>query len=204
MLAPLVAGDAAPAVVAVGTLLVLVALPTAFDAFGGGRTPGRRLTGLRLVMADGGSVGLLPAVVRNVLRLVDLLPGAYSVGVVAVLVSPRNQRLGDMAAGTVVVREAPAARRAAVVPGVDRLPAAPPAELPPEAAGWDLTRLRPADVEVLRSFATRAPQLDGAARARVAAQLAERVEPLVVGPTRADGDEAFLAAVLAAKEQRSR
>jgi uncharacterized RDD family membrane protein YckC len=187
---------AGAAVVSVGGLLVLVGYPTAFDALGG-RTPGRRLTGLRLVREDGSAVGLLPAAVRNVLRLVDLLPTAYAIGALAVLASPRNQRLGDLAAGTLVVRDAPPAP----VPGAARVEAAP-VVLPPGAATWDLTRLGPAEVELLRSFGARAAGLDPTARRRVAGELARRLEPLVVGPSRADGDEAFLAALLAAKEQR--
>lgn len=70
-----------------------------------GRTPGKRALGLRVVRDDGSRVGLADSMIRNVLRIVDILPGNYAVGIGSVLVSARRKRLGDMAAGTVVVRE---------------------------------------------------------------------------------------------------
>lgn len=72
----------------------------------GGRTPGKRRMGIRVVRDDGGPVGFTDSVIRNVLRMVDMLPGYYAVGIVAALLSRSGKRLGDMAAGTVVVRDA--------------------------------------------------------------------------------------------------
>jgi len=72
---------------------------------GNGRTPGKRIVGIRVVRDDGSRPGLLDVVVRNVLRLVDLLPSAYAIGVACILLTKRHKRLGDMAAGTVVVRD---------------------------------------------------------------------------------------------------
>jgi uncharacterized RDD family membrane protein YckC len=71
----------------------------------GGQTPGKRLLGLRVVARDGTDVGPLASIVRNLLRVIDMVPATYGVGVAAMLLSPRAQRLGDMAAGTLVVRE---------------------------------------------------------------------------------------------------
>lgn len=70
-----------------------------------GRTPGKRALGIRVVRDDGGRVGVLDSIIRNLIRIVDLLPGYYAVGLVSVLLSSSNKRLGDMAAGTVVVRD---------------------------------------------------------------------------------------------------
>jgi uncharacterized RDD family membrane protein YckC len=71
----------------------------------GGQTWGKRLMGLRVVAADGTDVGVLASLVRNLLRVIDVVPGTYGIGVATMLLSRRGQRLGDMAAGTVVVRE---------------------------------------------------------------------------------------------------
>lgn len=71
-----------------------------------GRTVGKRILGIRVVRDDGGRIGLMDSIIRNVVRLIDMLPGYYGVGLVAVLFSAQNKRLGDMAAGTVVVRDA--------------------------------------------------------------------------------------------------
>lgn len=192
-------GSAGVAVASLALLIVLFVVPTAFDALAGGRTPGRRLAGLRLVTDDGGPVGLLPAAVRNFIRPVDFLPSLYTIGVLAVFVSERNQRLGDLAAGTLVVRDVPAPAVTAV-PGRSREAAAPIAV----PVGWDLTGVTDADLRVVRSFLGRRADLDPAARARVGADLARRLEPLVVGPDRRAGDEAFLEQLVTARDARGR
>lgn len=75
-----------------------------FELAMGGRSPGKRALGLR-VMRDGGQpIGLRESFVRNALRFVDMLPANYLVGFVAMLMSPEGKRLGDLAAGTVVAR----------------------------------------------------------------------------------------------------
>ncbi len=196
--------SAGTAVAAVGGLLVVFGYPMVFDALLDGRTVGRRLAGLRLVTEDGGRVGVLAAAVRNIVRLVDYLPSSYAVGAIAVIVSPRNQRLGDMAAGTLVVRAAPV-RRGPVVPGAGRDVDAPVAVEDPQPDGsgaWDLTRVTAEDVGVVRSFLARRHQLDPAARARVAAELARRLRPAVVGPDPHLPDETLLEQILAAKAAR--
>ena len=153
-------------------------------------------------MEDGAAVTLVPAAVRNIVRIVDFLPVLYSVGVVSVLATPRNQRLGDLAAGTLVLRVgSPAA--ASGVPGAAR-PAPAPSLAPAGGAGWDLTAVSRDDERVVRSFLSRRDELAPEPRARVAAELARRLEPVVVGPDRTGGDEAFLEQVLAAREARAR
>ncbi len=72
-----------------------------------GQSPGKVVMGLRVVTRDGATVTLVPSLIRNVLRIVDLFPSTYSVGLVVMLFNRRGQRLGDLAAGTVVVRELP-------------------------------------------------------------------------------------------------
>jgi len=77
-----------------------------FEAFSDGRTPGKRLLGLRAVMDGGHALTLEAAAIRNLIRPLDLLGGGI-VGGLAILLTTRLQRLGDLAAGTVVVRELP-------------------------------------------------------------------------------------------------
>lgn len=69
-----------------------------------GRTLGKRLCDLRVVRTDGGHAGLWRALVRTILRTVDLLPAFYLLGALVIWLTRRDQRLGDLAAGTVVVR----------------------------------------------------------------------------------------------------
>jgi uncharacterized RDD family membrane protein YckC len=75
------------------------------EALGNGRTWGKRWMGLRVVRDDGSRVRFGDSVIRNLLRIADILPGNYTVGMVSILVTKQHKRLGDMAAGTVVVRD---------------------------------------------------------------------------------------------------
>jgi uncharacterized RDD family membrane protein YckC len=70
-----------------------------------GRTPGKRLAGVRIVTREGATPGAGPLLMRNLLRLVDALPVLYAVGLACCLASARRVRMGDIAAGTVLVRD---------------------------------------------------------------------------------------------------
>ena len=85
----------------------------AFEALWGGQTPGKRAVGLRVISVTGQPITTFDALLRNLLRIVDQMPGIYAVGVLSIFFTARNQRLGDLVAGTVVVQEhgLPQARR---------------------------------------------------------------------------------------------
>ncbi len=70
-----------------------------------GRTPGKRLAGLRIVTLEGNAPGIGALLVRNVFRLIDSFPGVYCVGLIATVATRQSVRLGDLAAGTVLVYE---------------------------------------------------------------------------------------------------
>jgi uncharacterized RDD family membrane protein YckC len=78
------------------------------EVFRNGRTVGKRVMRIRVVRDDGSRIGVLDAVVRNVVRIIDIMPGTYAVGIFALVLSPQSKRLGDMAAGTVVIAESTA------------------------------------------------------------------------------------------------
>jgi uncharacterized RDD family membrane protein YckC len=92
-------------VLIVAIFLVQFGYDVVFETRAAGRTPGKRWTGLRVVKIGGAPVGFVTSALRNILRIVDSLPGFYLVGMVSVLLTRNNQRLGDLAAGTIVVRE---------------------------------------------------------------------------------------------------
>lgn len=87
----------------------------AFEALTG-RTPGKKLMGLRVVTAEGRPIGFTHAALRNLLRVADFLPTAYLVGGAFLFLSRRFQRVGDLVAGTLVVApEKPTVATAAVL-----------------------------------------------------------------------------------------
>ena len=78
---------------------------TLFEAFWNGRTPGKRVARIRVIQRSGRAIGLFESMARNLVRYVDFLPFFYGVGVIAIFVTRQHQRLGDLAAGTLVVRD---------------------------------------------------------------------------------------------------
>jgi uncharacterized RDD family membrane protein YckC len=91
-----------------------------------GRTLGKRLCDLRVMQRDGSRIGLGRALIRTVVRLVDFLPFAFLLGAASVWLTPRRQRLGDLAAGTVVVRGQTVSRRRLAERRLPTVPWRPP------------------------------------------------------------------------------
>src|SRR5215204_2169164 len=94
--------------VAIGILVVSLLFAGYFIFFEwlwNGQTPGKRLLKLRVIRDDGRPITPWEAPARNLLRIVDPFPGVYSVGLIVVFLSRRDQRIGDIFAGTVVIRE---------------------------------------------------------------------------------------------------
>lgn len=170
----------------------------AFETAWQGRTPGKRLLGLRVVCADGRPVGLVESLVRNVTRAVEV-PLLYAPGVLSIALSRRHQRLGDVLAGTLVVLDRSR--------DLSRYPASMPSASPP----WPGLRGRAGailshqDFEKLSDFLRRRTAIEGAARARIAgkaaAALASRAGMSVPGPVEA---EAFLEALVSAATEGGR
>ncbi|HJV37352.1 MAG TPA: RDD family protein [Geothrix sp.] len=94
--------------------------PVFFEVLGGGRTLGKRWLNLRVLRTDGRPIGWGPSLIRNLLRIVDGLPGAYTVGLVSILLTRDFQRIGDIVAGTLVVHEE-AGVQAPVLPAAEPL-----------------------------------------------------------------------------------
>jgi uncharacterized RDD family membrane protein YckC len=162
----------------------------AWEVAGAGRTPGKRALGLRVVRADGGPVGLVESLARNLLRAVEV-PLAYAPGVLAVALGPRRQRLGDLVAGTLVVRE----RRV----DLSRYALSAPGERDPRFAflrGRAGALLAAGEFERLVDFLARRPALAPEARSRVAARLAGALARRAGAP-RPEDPEAFLEALAA-------
>ncbi|WP_223862827.1 RDD family protein [Pseudomonas cannabina] len=140
-----------------------------FEVLNQGRTPGKRMLGLRVVHDDGTPVDWSSSVIRNLLRFVDMLPLGYSLGAVSCLNHPLFKRLGDLAAGTLVIySDRPALR-----------PVVPPAEpvIVPFALRLDEQR-------AVLSLAERQAELSSARTQELAAILAK--------PLRIPADQAVL------------
>jgi uncharacterized RDD family membrane protein YckC len=139
---------------------------TACEVFGHGQTPGKRLVRIRVVSDNGSSVGVLQSAARNLSRIVDFLPFFYAAGLLAMLLSRENRRLGDLLAGTLLIREERIALDKYEGPSApENLASSVPAATEP---------LPPADVELILSFLSRTQELTGEARNRLTAALVKR------------------------------
>lgn len=107
-----------------------------FEIVWSGQTPGKRIVRLRVVREDGLPIAAGEAVIRNVVRVVDSIPIGYGVGLVSMFADGKSRRLGDLAAGTVVIREQASVTLDSLAP---RRAAVPAAAESPEASSARLT-----------------------------------------------------------------
>jgi uncharacterized RDD family membrane protein YckC len=123
-------GRAGMGVVLIAAFFVEWLLPAWFEAMWGGQTPGKRLFRLAVLNDDGTPVRWPGALTRNLLRAADFLPFLYGVGLITMLMNRDFKRLGDLAAGTVVVYQAEKVAAARAIP--QAAPQPPPLSLAPE------------------------------------------------------------------------
>ncbi len=154
----------------IGLFLLLFGYDVTFEVANRGQTPGKRAAGLRVLRASGAPVTFVTSAIRNVLRVIDILPIFYGVAMTFIFFTSRHQRLGDLAAGTIVVRDQ---RPAPVV--------APAMGEPARVYGWDTSAITPDELAIVRQFLDRRASLSPGARTQLAGDLATRLRPKVAG-----------------------
>jgi uncharacterized RDD family membrane protein YckC len=156
---------------------------TLFEAFWNGRTPGKRVARIRVIQRSGRPIGLFESMARNFIRYVDQIPFFYAVGAIAVFATRDHQRLGDLAAGTLVVRdrieEAPSSSEATRTFTANIFtPPTPAAE--PHATftlpDHQVARLSGADLQVLESFFARRLDMPLTTREALAQRIASAIQ----------------------------
>lgn len=143
-----------------GIVLLGIAYPFVWHVLQNGQTPGKKLVGVRVLSADGSPARTMQHLLRSLILIVDILPVPVPLGLLLAAVTPRHTRLGDLAAGTLVLR----------VPDVERVPEPWPSERWSTAAEKVLEldaraahALDPRDLAFLRDVVTRR-DLDEVAR----------------------------------------
>ncbi len=165
---------------------------TFFEGFRNGQTPGKRRAGIRVVSEMGHAVTFGAAALRNLLRVADFLPSFYLLGGAFVAIHPRARRLGDLVAGTVVVRDRP----------VEVTPLVSVSSTEESEALVGVPELGDDEFRLLREYSERAAALPADVRMRVANGLAQRLLPRF--PQFSDTPEPFLAAVFQLEQARRR
>ncbi|XIE81818.1 RDD family protein [Streptomyces sp. SBR177] len=179
-------------------VLVLVGAPIAVETLSHGRSLGKLALGLRVVREDGGPIRFRHALMRGAMGAVEILMTFGVVACVASLVSERGRRLGDVFAGTLVIRE-----RVAAGPGAGMLVPPPPPWLVGRFAGLDLSAVPDSLWLEVRQYLTRMRQLDPA----IGLRLAERLAGELVARTGTPAPPgvpaaAYLAGVVAERQAR--
>jgi uncharacterized RDD family membrane protein YckC len=149
-----------------------------FETWWSGRTPGKRALGLRVVRDGGFPLDLGAAIIRNLVRIVEVGLGFYALSAISALISRENKRLGDLAAGTIVVRD-----RAEAVADLDAYLARPALS---ESGITETDRI------LIERFLARRATLDPVARTRLAMRIAEKVRPTLQDPHAQLDDEGLL------------
>ena len=175
-----------------------------FETLWSGQTPGKRAFKLRAVQVSGARIGFKASMIRNLVRIVDLLPSFYLVGILAVVLSTKNQRLGDMVAGTVVVRDRQATTATWAPLAATRRGFGVPDTGPEVTRAWDLNAITGDDLATVRAFLQRRHEIPIAVRERLAGELDGKLRPKVAGAQDWTGyPEVFLELLAAAKSARS-
>lgn len=192
------AGGIGAAIIYILVFLVIFGYPAAFETLWRGRTLGKAAMGLRVVTVEGAPIRFRHAAIRSIFSLVDWLATQGVVGITALLVTKRNQRVGDLVAGTIVLRERVASNRSSapvqfVAPiGLE----AYTATLATGAIGHE-------EYGSIRSFLLRAASLPPAVRHDLASQLAHPlVSRLKTTVPPGVSPEVFLICVAAAYQRR--
>jgi len=155
-----------------------------FEMTWNGQSPGKRKVGLRVIRTDGTPITFTESLVRNLIRLVDFLPAYYGIGVVTMFIDSRSRRLGDLAAGTLVVRD----QGPVTLESLEAEPTRSVAARPPQIDGIDLPleRLSSQDIQLAEDFLRRRHQLINAETVayQVAKLLLERMNLSIhqIGP----------------------
>jgi uncharacterized RDD family membrane protein YckC len=151
---------------------------TLFEAFWNGQTPGKRWTQLRVIKDSGRQITFFESMSRNLLRIVDALPSVYITGIITILMSKQNKRLGDLLAGTIVVRQeltavadAGYSSRTFTAPLVSAPTPAAVVEYGIEFDPLAIARLTTDDLVIVEAFFARIPELDIDTTERIATQM---------------------------------
>jgi uncharacterized RDD family membrane protein YckC len=178
--------------------LTIVGYPVAFESLWRGRTPGKAALGLRVVTVEGGPIRFRHAAIRGILGVFELWITLGTVAVMSVILTARNQRLGDLTAGTMVLRE-----RTASATTARPISFPPPYGYEAYVAALDVSALTVEQYGLIRSFLLRVTDLTLAARSSLAIKLGNHTSAQIRHtPPATINPEIFLACVAAAYQIR--
>lgn len=181
----------------IAVFIVVFGYDFVFEPLLRGQTPGKKAAGIRVVDREGRPVTFLATAIRNTVRLIDFFPLLYAAGFVTMIATQHAQRLGDLAAGTLVVRDRDTSEAEVRLRSNHAIPTVPAHAV----ASWDVTLVSASDVATIRHFLDRRVSLAPVARHDLALKLARQIAPRVVGLPSNVHPEYVLEGIVVAKER---
>ncbi len=175
------ATNLATAFIIVVLFLVFFGYYIAFEALWNGQTPGKRALGIRVVRDGGYPIDFGASLIRNLIRVGEFGFGFYAISMIVALLSPENKRLGDMAAGTIVVRDR---RMDVAIDDLRKLPSEPVYAATAFVSGEERA--------LIKRFLDRRDTLNLERRRALAASIAERIRPRLPSDLQRLDDEDLL------------
>ncbi len=187
------------AVIMVVVFITIFLYDLIFELAMGGQTPGKRAVGLRVVDASGAPARPASILVRNLVRIVDFLPLYYIVGFVTMLATQKTQRLGDLAAHTIVIRERKGDTRTHTQASAGLRTTVPPHVI----ETWDVSGVSAEELQLCRQFLARRFTLPFDVRYSLSVDVANRLATKVTGLPATCHPEMVIEGVVLAKELRA-
>ncbi len=195
-------GGSGGVVVAIVILILFFTLflyDLVFEIAMNGQTPGKRATGIRVVDASGAPAAPLALVTRNIVRIVDFLPVYYAAGLITMLATQRTQRLGDLAAHTIVVRERTGDQHNHALHAFGTQLSVPPSAI----AAWDVSAVTPDEVQLCRQFLMRRFTVPPHVRYELSLDIAQRLARKITGLPPTSHPEFVIEGIVLAKDLRA-
>jgi uncharacterized RDD family membrane protein YckC len=146
-----------------------------FEIIWNGQTPGKRQAGIRVIKDSGRPLTPAESIARNLMRIVDWLPTLYAVGIACAILNKENKRLGDLVAGSIVIREAALSE----LRNSWQVPESPAGPVPSSLGAANLT---PEDYALIDSFLNRRSELDFNVRIQMGEQIFQRLKSKLTLP----------------------
>jgi uncharacterized RDD family membrane protein YckC len=183
----------------VGVFLVIFVYDVLFEMLAAGRTPGKRAAGIRVVGLHGEPERFLASAIRNVLRIIEYI-FFYIPAIISIVLTKRDQRIGDLAAGTIVIRE----RFGGGGSDQSSWTRGSAISVPAQAVmTWDVSAVTDDEMLAIRQFLDRRLALPWHVRAYLANELIRRVVPHTTGIPPGAHPEYILEGILVAKYSRA-
>ncbi|HVW08412.1 MAG TPA: RDD family protein [Bryobacteraceae bacterium] len=159
------------ALAAFGAFLLLYGYFAIFEIIWNGQTPGKRIIGLRVIKDSGRPLTPAETIGRNLMRIVDQMPAMYAIGIVTMFLNSRNKRLGDLVAGSIVIRESKKDKEAPWL-AAGTVQQQPPA---PQPVSHGAHRISIDDLRLMDTFLNRRNEMEPDVRSRMASQILARL-----------------------------